>query len=215
MRIVDCEQGTEEWHAERIKRVTASNFKFVMPAKKKFIVATYTYMNEIAAEIMTGQGAEQARSKSLSWGHEYEDDASNTYAALKNVNVISNGICIDDELRAGASNDGLVEDDGMIEIKCPYVSGKHAATLFAGKMPDEHMPQVQGNLMINGRKWCDFISYDPRVSGKNKIVIIRVERDEEYIKELRSFIIKFNKELDEKLASIGVKYINPTLEESK
>ena len=185
MRIVDCEQGSEGWHAERIKRVTASKFKDVMPPKKKFTVATQTYMNEIAAEIMTGQGAEQARSKSLSWGHDYEDDAANTYSALKNVNVISTGICIDDELRAGASNDGLVGDDGMIEIKCPYVSGKHAATLF------------------------------PRVSGKNKIVIIRVERDEEYIAELRSFIIKFNAELDKKLASIGVKYINPTLEESK
>lgn len=215
MRIVDCEQGSEEWHANRIMIPTASNFKLVMPPKKKFTIATYTYMSEVAAEIMTGQGAEQARSKSLSWGHDYEDEAANTYAALKNVDVISTGICIDDELRAGASNDGLVSDDGMIEIKCPYVSGKHAATLFAGKMPDEHIPQVQGNLMINGRKWCDFISYDPRVKGKNKIAIIRVERDDEYIKELRSFIIKFNAELDEKLASIGIKYISPTLEESK
>ena len=215
MRIVDCEQGAEEWHINRIMIPTASKFKLVMPKSKKFTDGTYTYMNEVAAEIMTGQAAEEAHSKSLSWGKKYEDDAANTYAALRNVDVISTGICIDDDLRAGASNDGLVSDDGMIEIKCPYVSGKHAATLFAGKMPDEHIPQVQGNMMINGRKWCDFISYDPRVKGKNKIAIIRVERDEEYISELRSFIIKFNAELDEKLALIGVKYINPTLEESK
>jgi putative phage-type endonuclease len=215
MRIVDCEQGTEEWHEARSKIITGSKFELVMPKSKKFTTGTYTYMNEVAAEILTGKTADEARSKSLSWGKDNEDNAVNTYAALRNIDVYHIGICIDDELRAGASPDGFVGDEGMIECKCPYVSGKHINTLFEKVMPPEYKWQVQGNLMLNGRKWCDFISFDPRIKGKNKIAIIRVERDEKFIAELRSFIIKFNTELDEKLASIGVKYINPTLEESK
>lgn len=206
MRIVNCEQGSPEWHESRSKIITGSMLEKVMPKSKKFTQGTYTYMNEIAAEILTGQSAEEANSKSLSWGKDHEDEAASTYAALRNIDLYHVGICIDDDLRAGASPDGFVGNDGMIEIKCPYVSGKHVNTLLENKMPEEYEWQVQGNMLINGRKWCDFISYDPRVNGKNKIAIIRVERDEKYIAELKKFIIKFNEELDEKLKSIGVKY---------
>lgn len=208
MRTVDCEQGSKEWHDARSKIITGSMFEKVMPKTKKFTQGTYTYMNEVAAEILTGKTADEAHSKSMSWGKDHEDEAVSTYAALRNVDVYHVGICIDDDLRAGASPDGFVGEDGMIEVKCPYVSGKHINTLFEQVMPPEYNWQVQGNMMINERKWCDFISYDPRVKGKNKIAIIRVERDEKFIAELKEFVIKFNEELDEKLASIGVKFNN-------
>ena len=101
----------------------------------------------------------------------------------------------------GASPDGLVNKDGLLEIKCPN-SATHLETLISGKVPRQYIAQVQGQLLITERNWADFVSYDPRMPENAKIKIIRVERDEAYIRELIYELEEFVKEVDEQVQFI-------------
>lgn len=198
MRIIDVEQGSQEWLNIRLGLISASRFKDIMTeprskADKEAGVLSDTaqaYMRELIAEIITGQQAEVS-GRALEWGAENEAAARSEYEFWHNSVVEEIGICISDDYMTGASPDGFVGADGMIEIKCPYNTGNHVKTIITGEMPNEHMPQVQGNLWINGREWCDFISYDPRVSGESCIFVSRVYRDNDYIENLATKVENF------------------------
>lgn len=205
MIVINCEQGSDEWIAYRLGLVSASRFKDVITEPKSkadkesgnLSETAKTYLCELIAEIITGEQA-SIKGAALDWGTENEPFAAQKYDILYD-DVESVGIVISDDGKTGASPDGFVGDDGMIEIKCPYNSAIHVKTVVSGEMPKEHMPQVQGNMMVNGRKWCDFISYDPRIKGKNRMFVKRVFRDDAYIEMLENKVSNFTKKLDQTL----------------
>lgn len=217
MILVDVEQGSEEWLQLRLGLVSASRFKDIMASPRSknelFSATSKLYMLELIAEILTGEQKEVS-GKALEWGSNNEKNAQIEYAFEQGVTVDEVGICLTDDKQIGASPDGFVGDFGGIEIKCPYNSANHIATVVSGEMPKEHMAQVQGNMLVNGRQWWDFVSYDPRIDGKGRIFITRIKRDEEYIEKLQikltAFLIEMNRILKE---SFGIEWNGVTVEE--
>lgn len=203
MIILDVEQGSQEWKLARLGLVSASRFKDVMtePRSKSAEMSdtAYSYMCELIAEIVTGEQAE-IKGAALEWGTINEPEARDLYD-MNYADVQKAGLILHDSRRYGVSPDGLIGDDGMIEIKCPYNSTNHVKTVLSGDVPKEHIPQIQGNLMVNGRQWCDFISFDPRISGKGRFFVKRVYRDDEYIGKMQDKIENFIKKMDAAMLS--------------
>lgn len=193
--FTDLEQGSEEWRRVRAGLPTASCFHFVIAKKgprggtsHKEYVGRTTYMRKLAGEILTGQPMDSYTNAHMERGKENEDEARDYYAFLRDVEpvrvgFIRNGNC-------GASPDSLIGDDGGLEIKdCePHIQ---IARLEAGTLPPEHRAQVQGNMMVSGRSWWDFMSHSRGLPQ----LIVRVERDEEYITQLREAVDAFVDEL--------------------
>ena len=223
MIIVDCEQGSDIWKGIRLGIPSASKFKDINTEPKTAIdkkngvlsQKAKTYMLELIAEIVTGKQVE-IFGKPLDWGKDNEKNAQIEYAFEKGVTVDEIGICLTDDKMLGASPDGFIGDFGGLEIKCPYNSANHIATVVAGEMPKEHIAQCQGNMLVNGRKWWDFVSYDPRIDGKGRIFITRINRDDEYIEKLQIKLTAFITEMKRILKeSFGIEWNGVTVEESK
>jgi len=196
--IVDTSpQGSQEWLNARATVITASNLTKVMskgrgsaPSKTRL-----TYMKEKANEILTGKPVMNGfQNDAMKRGNELEPDARDYYTMLTSNTVVESGLIYLNELkRIGASVDGLVGDDGLVEIKCPNL-GTHLDYLDAGVMPATYMKQVQGQMWVTDRKWCDFISYHPEAYKIG--FLIRVQRDEEAIKSISDAVYAFIGELD-------------------
>jgi len=190
----DIEQGTDEWLALRLGVVTASKFKDVLAGGKG--LTRLSYMRQLAAETLTGAPIESFKSSAMEWGNETEPQAKAMYELLTASEVEEIAFIKHDSINVGVSPDGLVGDNGLIEIKCPN-STTQIETFLKGKMPTGHIPQVQGQLWISEREWCDFVSFDPRINGKSSFFKIRIERDDKYIQELETKVKFFNEELNE------------------
>jgi len=219
MILVNVEQGSEEWLRLRLGLVSASRFKDIMtnPRSKTelFSATAKSYMLELIAEILTGEQKEIS-GRPLDWGKDHEKSAQIEYAFEQGVTVNEIGICLTDDKQIGASPDGFIGDIGGLEIKCPYNSANHIATVVANEMPKEHMAQIQGNMLVNGRQWWDFVSYDPRIDGKGRIFITRINRDDEYIEKLQIKLTAFIAEMKHILKkSFGIEWNGVTVEESK
>jgi predicted phage-related endonuclease len=154
------------------------------------------YLRRLIAERLNGQLQNTYTSEAMLWGKEHEQYARKLYQRLNNVRVQNVGFVKYDEY-IGCSPDGLVGTDGIIEIKCPNTS-THISYLQKDKLPPKYIPQVQGQLWITGRQWCDFISFDPR--HKRKIHIVKVDRDDEYIAKLKIAVEQFKTELIAKIS---------------
>ena len=189
MKIIEnIEQGSPEWLQLRCGVVTASNFTAVLSKG----TTRKTYLMKLVAERLTGEVPESFSNKATQWGTDHEPMARANYELETGACV--NGIAfiaVDDWV--GVSPDGLIGDDGLIEIKCPNTT-THIETFLSNKMPTKHKPQVQGQLWASGRQWCDFVSYDPRLPGK-ELFITRVVRDDDYIAEIEAAINKFVDEM--------------------
>lgn len=193
VQIHEMEQGTPEWFAIRAGIPTASEFDAVMAKGVKGAPSKTrrTYLLKTVGERLTGQPGDSYSNAHMERGRLMEAEALAAYCLLTDAEVIRVGFILDAELRAGCSPDALVGDDGMVEIKTklPHLQ---LALLLDGDMPSEHVAQVQGALAISGRSWCDFVSYWPGLP----IFIKRIERDEDYIAELRVAIQAFNADAD-------------------
>lgn len=137
----------------------------------------------------------------MQWGVDNEPVAALNYSLITGNEVEETSLWLHDTIRAGASPDGLVGTDGLIEIKCPNTA-THLETLMKQQVPKQYMDQVMGQIWITGRKWCDFVSYDPRLPENAQIFIQRVERDEDYITSLEEEITDFLVELDRQVEFI-------------
>ena len=179
-------QHSDEWFSARAGRITASRFADAIAMNKKTGASTATrdtYMRTVVAEILSGRPKHSISSQSLTWGTEAEQFARQAYELESGLVVTECGFIPHYEFDfIGGSPDGLVGNDGLIEVKCPHDEQVHIGTWLNG-MPDDHMPQVQGNLMVTGRAWCDFISFDPRQAPKYQLYVQRIERDAEYIEK--------------------------------
>lgn len=190
--IKDIEQGSEEWHALRYGWITASKFKDVIAGGQGKTRKSYMY--QLASEILTDMRAESYTNEYMEWGTETEPQARAMYEFDSGNKVDQVTFIRHDTLKAGCSPDGLIGDSGLIEIKCPKTSTQ-IETFLSGKMPTIHRAQVQGQLWITEREWCDFVSFDPRINAASSYFCVRVERDEEYIKELAEKVEVFESEL--------------------
>lgn len=192
------EQRTEQWHNARLGKPTSSRFNDIMTKTKagKYGASRGNYMAELAAQRLTGERHEGFTSQAMQWGIDTEDAARLAYEFETGTEVVEEGFVEHKTLPTGASPDGLVGDDGLVEIKCPNTA-THINTLFSKKAPKQYIAQMQGQMWITGRDWCDFVSYDPRMPAELQIIVIRVNKDPEYIARLGAEVGQFLDELDE------------------
>jgi len=192
------EQRTEEWYKARLGKVTASKVADVLAKTKTGISASRAnYLSDLVVERLTGQQAEFYQNEAMQWGTETEPQARMAYEAQTNNLVDEEGFIDHPSIaNLGCSPDGLVGDSGLIEIKCPN-SKTHIDTLLSGKAPSKYIPQMQTQMAVTGRKWCDFVSFDPRLPEDLQLFIVRVERDDEYIANLEKEVSAFLQEVDE------------------
>ncbi|MGW8304326.1 MAG: lambda exonuclease family protein [Achromobacter pulmonis] len=192
------EQRTEAWLQARSGKITASRFADVIAVSTKTgkpLQAREDYMLTLAAERTSGIPKQSITSKSLSWGTDLEEHAREAYEIEMGQIVEETGFVLHpDHAFIGASSDGWIGDDGLIEIKCPHDEKVHVRTWLYG-MPADHMAQIQGNLLVTGRQWADFISYDPRAGEPWRLYVQRIPRDEAYIKTLLTALLQFEAEL--------------------
>lgn len=199
MRIVDCEQRSDEWHVHRMVRATTSNFgKIITPAKGQL---SKTY-RKYAAELITkqlGLFTEPPPTFWMEWGTEHEPIAVRHYETEHKVECEKVGFVLPDDTDAyGGSPDALVSDrEGVLEVKCPAPQ-----TLIewhcSGELPVEHKPQVQGLLLLTGCEWCDFYGFHPDL----KPLCIRVEPNTEYQDAMKEALETFHAALKEMTAKV-------------
>lgn len=179
----------------RLGIASASNFSAIRStARKTGEGMRVNYMADLIAERMSGVTEESFSNGDMDKGTELEPQARECYEKLNGVIVQQVGfVKLDDNI--GCSPDGLVLDAGLIEIKCPKNS-THIRYMLADKMVAKYINQVQGQLWVTDRKWCDFISFNPRIESR-PFWCIRVKRDEAYINKLAIDVNQFIIELEE------------------
>jgi predicted phage-related endonuclease len=197
------EQGTPEWMARRCGNVTASYFHAVMDRTKKGTegASRRNYRVQVVCERITGIPTEHYVSLEMEWGTEHEPIARMAYEAATGCIVEQVGYQPHPMLqRVGGSPDGLVGDDGIIEIKC-CTTPVHVTAMLTGDM-SAYQDQVHGYLWITGRKWCDMVLYDPRLPDGLKLHVQRIGRDDAYIAKIEAEVIQFCAEVDEQHSAL-------------
>ena len=195
-------QGSDAWKQLRAGKVTASRVKdIVATTKTGYSTNRDKYMTQLLLERLTNTVAESYSNDAMGWGVEQEPFARAAYEAAKSVMVDQVAFVNHPTIEmAGASPDGLVNDDGLVELKCP-MSHTHLESLLGG-LDDQYKVQVQWQMACTGRKWTDLCSFDPRFPAELQLVIKRFERDDAYIATLEKEVIKFLTELDDKLNKV-------------
>jgi putative phage-type endonuclease len=196
-------QGSDEWFAARLGRVTASRISDVMATVKNGEASTrLAYKIQLAAERLSGVRGESFSNAAMQWGTETEPQARTMYEARGGVIVTEVGMVTHPEIEmSGASPDGLVGGDGLVEIKCPNTA-THVDTMYRDAAPTKYLNQMQWQMACTGRSWCDFVSYDPRLGDGLDFYCVRVFRDEDRITEIEAGVKDFLSELDEMVASL-------------
>lgn len=196
-------QGSPEWHAERCGKVTASRVADVVASTKSgWGAMRANYMAQLIAERLTGEMTESFTSAAMQWGTDTEDHARAAYQFHTDTLVEPVGFVLHPEIAgAGASPDGLIGKDGLIEIKCPNTA-THIDTLLGKSIPGKYIIQMQFQMACTGRKWCEFVSFDPRMPEDLNMVIQRIERDDAHIARLEAMVVEFIEELDAKLGEL-------------
>ena len=200
--LINCEQGSDEWLEIRKTLITASDFDAIVLKTGKLSKAEK--VKKLCYNMASGsfcKGVElKKKSSGMERGNDLEPEAREYYSQATLSIVDEAGIFVMGSI--GYSPDGLVGEHGLIEIKCPN-RATHTKNLKNNCLPSEYKAQVQGGLAISGRSWCDFVSYHPDFKDhKLKMMLVRVERDEEYIKNLLESLDIFIKERDEIVSSI-------------
>ena len=195
MEILKCEQGSDEWFAAKLGVVSTSNFDKVLNKG----TGRGLYMRRLAAERLSGVTQVGYSNENMENGIETEKFAREYYEKFKGCSVETVGF-VRRNGWVGSSPDGLVGDDGLIEIKCPIPS-THIENILKAKMPAHYRSQVQGQLWVTRRKWCDWISYCPAIQSR-PFFSVRVLRDEKYINVLDVAVETFVKELQEMIYEI-------------
>lgn len=200
-------QGSPEWMAERCGKVTASRVADVVARTKSgWGASRANYAAELIAERLTGVKTESYTNAAMQHGIDTEPQARFSYEFYADVSVVQVGFVPHHAINmAGASPDGLVGDDGLVEIKCPSTA-THIDTLLDGKVPAKYVTQMQWQMACTGRQWCDFVSFDPRLPESMRLFIKRVERNDKLISELESAVSMFLKEIDTKVSVLRSTY---------
>mgnify|MGYP003109553215 CR=1 FL=1 len=185
--IKDIEQGSQEWLQLRLGIATASNFKKIITSTGAESKSLKDYAFELASDSLLTEPEASFQSEAMIRGNELEEEARSYYSFVNDVKIDQVTFIKKDEI--GYSPDGLIGENGLIEIKCP-LKKNHLKYLIDNKLPSDYKPQVQGGLYISEREYCDFISYHPLFKDDKKMFVVRVYRDEEYIKKLSDLLTK-------------------------
>lgn len=199
MKIIEtCEQGSEEWLSLRLGKITASRVKDVLtkgrgtsPSK-----TAESYMMELIAEILTGNSKPFFENDAMRWGTETEPQARAMYAVNNNFVDVKEVAFVEHNEQVGISPDGLVGDKGLLEIKCPLTTTQLRRALSDDYSAD-YKAQIQMQLWVTDREWCDFLSFDPRLECAAGYLQQRVYRDEEYIEEMKTKVYAFAEKMNE------------------
>jgi len=185
MRMINHEQGTPEWLASRLGCPSGSGFDKLIQANGKPSTQADGYINQLIAEVMTGETTYVHVTDAMQRGTDQEPMARGFYELASGNSVNQVGFCKHDTLECGVSPDGLIGQDGGLEIKVP-APHTHIAYLRAGVLPTKYKQQVMGCMWITDRQWWDFVSYHESMPA----LIVRVERDDDYIKLLADEVSK-------------------------
>lgn len=198
------EQGTEEWHLERLGKVTASKISDVMIAKT---TAGYSnYRAQLVCERLTGNPTEGFASAAMQHGTETEPQARAMYELETGRDVLEVGFIPHPALAmTGASPDGLVGEDGLVEIKCPQPA-THIKTLTGAGIDKKYLMQMQWQMICTGREWCDFVSFCPMLPPEMQLFIQRIEHDAELAEQITSAVTSFLADVDKLTADLTRKY---------
>ena len=197
------EQNTPEWHQARCGSLGASAVHAALAKTKTgWGAGRANAKARIVLERLTGTPQESFTNAAMQWGHDQEDNAANAYAFLTGNEVQVCGIYKHPSIEGThASPDRLVGEDGLVEIKCPN-SATHLDTLLSKKVPAKYITQMQWQMAVTGRKWCDFVSYDPRFPEQHQVFVQRIERDDERIAELEKDVAEFLAEVEADLKAL-------------
>lgn len=200
-------QGSDEWRQARCGKVTASRVSDVVACTKSgWGASRANYAAELIAERLTGQTAEGYTNAAMQWGTDHESEARDAYEWRTDKEVEQ--IAIVDHPRiamSAASPDGQVGEDGLLEIKCPNTA-THIDTLLDATIPDKYVVQMQWQMACTGRKWCDFVSWDPRLPESMRLFVRRVQRDDVRIAQLEKDVELFLAEVSTKVAALRAAY---------
>ena len=181
------EQGSPEWLKLRLGKLTASRMADVLATTKTGQSASRkNYMAQLVAERLTGQVGESFTNSAMAWGTDNEPIARAEYEMMHDV-MVDQVDFVDHPSIAmcGASPDGLIGDNGLIEIKCPNTA-THIDYILSGKPPTKYLPQMALQMLCTGREWCDFVSFDPRMPSKHRLFVVRFTPDLEYLDRVKN-----------------------------
>lgn len=200
-------QGSPEWFALRCGKVTASRVADVIARTKTgWGASRANYAAELIAERLTNTSAPGFTNAAMQWGTDQEPYARAAYEARTGASVFECAFVVHPEIAAsGASPDGLIGDDGLLEVKCPNTA-THLDTLLGQEVPAKYLTQMQWQMACTGRAWCDFVSFDPRMPESMRLFVQRVPRDLSMIVGLESDVTEFLAEIDGKVAALLAKY---------
>ena len=200
-------QGSPEWHALRLGKVTASRVADVVARTKGgYAASRANYMAELITERLTGLQEEGYVSQAMQWGKDHEEEARTAYEFHRDTTIQLVGFVGHPTIKyAGCSPDGLIDAEGLVEFKCPNTA-THIDTLINGKPPNRYTFQIQFQLACTKRYWCDFVSFDPRVPERMRLYVCRVARDPIIIGDLDKEVQKFLVESDAKYKQLIERY---------
>lgn len=200
-------QGSEEWIAARLGKVTSSRVADVMAKTKSgYSASRANYMAELICERLTGVQADRFTNAAMQWGTDTEPQARAAYEFLHGAEVVETGFVLHPLIEGfGASPDGLVRTGGLIEIKCPNTA-THIETLLSETVPAKYFTQMQAQMACAKREWCDFVSFDPRLPADMQMWVSRVHLDAAFVSEMEREITAFLAEMDQKLDALRTKY---------
>lgn len=209
--MTEFEQGSEAWKEIRLGKVTASRVADVIAKTKSgYSTSRANYAAQLIAERLTGKVAESYSNAAMQWGTEQEPEARLAYEFRHDAEVQQVAFVDHPTIpMTGASPDGLIGDEGMIEIKCP-ITATHLDTLRFGDIPTKYETQMLWQMACTGRKWCDFVSYDPRLPENMRLFVKRLFRDETKIAELQAEVQDFLREVEDSVSDLVEKYGEPT-----
>ena len=220
-----AEYGTPAWNNDRRGRITASRFGDILTAPRskaaqeagQLSETARGYLLEVVASTITGQDRVGGKSAAMDRGVDKETDAIDAYCLQRfldrGTEVLEGRILLMRDRLVGVTPDSFVEDDpegpGLLECKCPE-SKTHLETFLSGdgtpedprQVPEVYVPQVQGQLWVSGRRWCDFVSFDDRFPGPMQLIVIRAYRDEAYIAELAAKVLHFEQMVLQRLERV-------------
>jgi putative phage-type endonuclease len=201
-------QGTQEWIEERLGKATASRIAdIVAKTKTGYSTSRANYMAELITERLTGVQTDQYINSAMKWGTDTEPQARAAYAFYSDASVEQVGFVPHPKIAmSGASPDGLVSKIGLVEFKCP-LTATHIETLLGGSLPGRYLTQAMWQMACKPeRKWCDCVSFDPRLPENMRLFVQRVPRDNKMIAELEGEVVKFLGEIDSTITDLEKRY---------
>jgi putative phage-type endonuclease len=212
MIIEGLVQNTPEWLVHRVGLCTGSRVADVIKRLTRksgdrqagdYAQCHYDYLWEVVIERLTGRAADSYVSPAMEWGIEHEAEARGVYEVRKDVMATPIGFAMHPTIEwFGASPDALVGEEGVLEIKCPNTS-THLAYLLGGEVPIEYVPQMMAEMACAERKWCDFVSYDPRLPHNLQFFCRRFHRNDELIAQMEAEVRTFLEDVILKMGELA------------